>query len=70
MRGLGELDPRTDGDAAADPCCEKSCALRIHTRDIGFETLGLYPPQPRDGRRRPGVAEVATGRRIAPNSTA
>ena len=67
---LDELDPRTDGDAGTDPCCEKSCPLCVHTRGIGFDGLGLYPPRPSDCRRHHRVGEVAWGRRIAPNSTA
>lgn len=56
---LDELDPRTDGDAGADTCCEKSCPLCVHTRGIGFDGLGLYPPHASDGRRRHGIGEVA-----------
>ena len=67
---LDELDPRANGNAGADPCCEKSCPLCVHTRSIGFDGLGLYPPQPSDGRRRHRIGEVARGRRIVPNSTA
>ena len=50
-RSLDELDPGSDRDAGADPSCEKSCSLCVHTRHIGFVGLGLYPPRPSDGRR-------------------
>ena len=69
-RGCDQLDSRPNRHAGADPCCEKSCPLRVHTRGIGFDGLGLYPPQPGDGRRGHRIGEVAWGRRIAPNSTA
>jgi hypothetical protein len=44
--------------------------LRIHTSDIGFGAVLLYPPRPSDCRTRRRVGEVALRRRIAPNSTA
>jgi hypothetical protein len=40
MRRLDELDPRADGHPGANPSCEESCTLRIHTMHIGFE--GAY----------------------------
>ena len=41
MRGLDELDPRPDCDSGADPSREEPCALRVHTRGIGFDASGF-----------------------------
>jgi hypothetical protein len=48
-RGCDQLDSRPNRHTGADPCCEKSCPLRVHTRGIGFEGAELYPFPSSDG---------------------
>ena len=70
-RSLDQLDPRTYRHTRTNAGGEKSGSLRVHTRHIGFCDRTLYPP-PKEGhgRTHQRIGEVASGRRIAPNSTA
>ena len=72
-RSDDELDPRPDRNPGADPSREKPCTLSVHTRGIGFDGPRLYPLASHEGdagRTRVRIGEVASSRRIAPNSTA
>ena len=56
-RGCDQLDSRTNRHTCADPCREKSCPLRVHTRGIGLKGAELYPSP------RPWLQDSLTARR-------